>query len=506
MSISRLTGQDAKNVSTTTSVAIAYPGATTAGNLLIASVMANVAKANVDISGWNAIEGDLSSTAQTVAIYWKIADGTETTITATGTSATVMKLHIYEYTGNDASPLDQSNTSTSNVTSVTSLASASLSTTQADELLFVAFATAGNTTAHSVNSSFNLRQTDAANIRLFDADRIVASTGTYSTTGSWTTSVRGASAFATFKAAGGTSVTVNPSSQSATFSLQAPTVTPKRNISLAPAVQTATFSIQAPAVIIRATPSPGVLTATFTPQAPVVSTTRFVTVSPNALSATFSPLAPTITANRQVTVSPAAQDFTVSIPTPTVTAIRNISFAAAVLGASFSIQSPTVTAQRNVTVSPSAVSATFNLLAPEVIVPVNVTVNPNELGATFGLQAPSVSTEQSVTPTPNALSATFTALAPVITTYRSVTVTPSVLSMVISVVSPIVIIPELRALDKGFNGFRDLRGIKPDAFLGKVGAPLNGVFSSTSEPQGFIRSFDKPTGIVLSSKDKPRNA
>lgn len=201
MAISRLTGQDAKNISVTASVAVNYPGATTSGNLLIASVMANVAQALVDISGWNSIKGDLSSVAQTVAIFWKISNGTETTITATGTAATVMKLHIYEYTGNDASPLDQSGAATSNVTSVSSLLSASLTTTVANELIFIAGATAGNTTAHAYDSSFNLKQIDATNIRLFDADRIVSSTGTYSTTGSWTTSVRAANVIASFKAA-----------------------------------------------------------------------------------------------------------------------------------------------------------------------------------------------------------------------------------------------------------------------------------------------------------------
>ncbi len=214
MAISRLTGQDAKNISTTTSVVGTYPGATTSGNLLIASVMANVTKANVDISGWTATEGDLSSTAQTVGVYWKIADGSETTVTATGTAATVMKIHIYEYTGNAASPFDQSNTATSNVTSVTSLLSGSITTTQADELIFIATATAGNATSHSYDSSFNLRQTDAANIRLFDADRIVASTATYSSTASWTTSVRAASVIASFKAS-----TAAPSNTSSFFAM-----------------------------------------------------------------------------------------------------------------------------------------------------------------------------------------------------------------------------------------------------------------------------------------------
>lgn len=200
MAISRVTGQDAKNVSTTTSVAVAYPGATTSGNLLIASVYANQTNANTNISGWNAIEGILSGTAQTIAIYWKISDGTETTITATATSATIMKLHIYEYTGNDATPADQSTTSTSGTTSVTTLATGTINTTQADELIFVALGTAGNTTTHAFNNSFSKRQSDAASIRLVDADLIVSATGAYNTTATWSGSVRGATVIASFKA------------------------------------------------------------------------------------------------------------------------------------------------------------------------------------------------------------------------------------------------------------------------------------------------------------------
>lgn len=202
MGITRVTGQDARAISTTGSVVATYPNPTTVGNILIADAMANIAQALFDVPGWNVIKGDLSAVAQTVAIAWKIADGTETTVTATGTAATIMKLHIYEYnstTGWPGSPLDQSNVATSNVTSVTSLLSGAITTTQADELIVIAGGTAGNTTGDAYNSSFNLRQTDATNIRLFDGDQIVSSIGTYSTTGSWISSVRAASVIASFK-------------------------------------------------------------------------------------------------------------------------------------------------------------------------------------------------------------------------------------------------------------------------------------------------------------------
>jgi len=205
MAIARLSGQDAKNASVGTSVSVAYPGATTSGNTLIATVYANVAVGLGSISGWTSIvTGPISNSLQEVTIWAKISDGTETTITASGyTGANVMKLHIYEYSGLNASlTTDGTNTATSTLSSVTSLLSGSITTTNANDLLFIAGATNAAITAPSYDSSFNLRQVDPStgNIRLFDGDQIVSATGTYSSTGSWTTAARAGNAIAAFKA------------------------------------------------------------------------------------------------------------------------------------------------------------------------------------------------------------------------------------------------------------------------------------------------------------------
>lgn len=204
MAISRLAGQDAEGTSTTSTVSATYPGATTAGNLLICSLYAIVGQASVTgPSGFTAAkQEDFSAGAQSVSIFYKVADGTETTITSTGTAATQMRTHIYEYTGN-ANPVvvDQTNGNTSGVTSVTTIASGNITTTNASDLLFVALGTGGSTSAYSFTNSFNTRQSDVSASRLCDADQIVAVTGTYGTTASWTTSVRAGIAIAGFQAA-----------------------------------------------------------------------------------------------------------------------------------------------------------------------------------------------------------------------------------------------------------------------------------------------------------------
>ena len=304
---------------------------------------------------------------------------------------------------------------------------------------------------------------------------------------------------------GASGVTVNPAAQAVAMSLQAPTVTAKRNVTVSPAAQSSLFSLQAPTVRIKATPSPGVQSSIFSLQNPSVSTTRFVTASPPAQSSTFSIVAPTITAKRFVTVSPGVQAAAFSTVDPTVTAKRNASISPSVFSGVISLQSPTITAKRNVTVSPSAVSSSFSLQAPEVVVPVVVTVNPTTQALSFSLQAPSVSTTKSAHPLINAIDASFSVQAPTVTTYRSVIVSAAVVSLAFTPVGPLVLIPEERALDQGLNGFRGLRSGKPFGVLGAIDKPAMGA-SFEESPEAFIRSNDKPSGAMFSSKDKPRSA
>src|SRR3982751_1054812 len=103
MAISRITSQDAKGASTTTSVSATYPGATTSNNLLIASIYSNGGTGTfTGRSGWTQRSQQVAG-GIFINIYDKIADGTETTVTANDTAGSLMKIHIYEYTGNRTS-------------------------------------------------------------------------------------------------------------------------------------------------------------------------------------------------------------------------------------------------------------------------------------------------------------------------------------------------------------------------------------------------------------------
>lgn len=205
MAIARLTGQDAIGASTTTSVSATYTSTPTAGNTMIATVYSNVGIGLESITGWtNIVSAAFSGVAQSVEIFARVVQaGDSTTVTCSGAvGATIMRMHIYEYSGLAASlTADGTNTATSGVTSVASLLSGSITTTNANDLLFIAGATGGAATSQAYDSSFSLRQVDASAIRLFDGDQIVSATGTYSTTGSWVTSLRAGSAIAAFQGA-----------------------------------------------------------------------------------------------------------------------------------------------------------------------------------------------------------------------------------------------------------------------------------------------------------------
>lgn len=205
MAIIRIASQDAQNSSATTSVTATYPSTPTQGNTMLASVYENVTTGLVSISGWTKIvEGAFSGTAQSVSIWAKIAGASESTsIVASGaTGATIMHLHIYEYAGLASTvTTDGTNSATSGVTNVASLLSGSVSTSNAYDLVFIANAVGGTTTGQSFNNGFSIRQVDSSAARLMDADQIVTSTGNYSSTASWTGSLRAGSVIAAFKAA-----------------------------------------------------------------------------------------------------------------------------------------------------------------------------------------------------------------------------------------------------------------------------------------------------------------
>ena len=127
-------------VTNDTSVSATFAATPTSGNLLIAVVGAFDNVTINGISGWNVAINQSGTPG--LAIFYRVSDGTEGTVTGTTTTSTgALGIHIYEYSGTQT-VLDQTN---SNTGSSGTPSTGSISTTEADELLFAAFAADGNT-------------------------------------------------------------------------------------------------------------------------------------------------------------------------------------------------------------------------------------------------------------------------------------------------------------------------------------------------------------------------
>lgn len=238
------------------------------------------------------------------------------------------------------------------------------------------------------------------------------------------------------EAAGGTDVTATPTVGSATFSIQAPTVSPVRNVSPTATVLSATFSSPASSVstVRSATVSPTVLSAVFTSPVSTVSTTKNVTASATVLVSTFSLQSPTVSVVRSVTYVPTVLAATFSSPASSVSTQTNITVSALVLAATFSVGDPTISAVRAVTISPTVLAATFSAIDPTVSAGGNVTVLPTVLAATFSTPTSAVIIDQNVSAA--VLAATFSIQAPTITVVRNVSVSATVLAATFSIVIP----------------------------------------------------------------------
>ena len=189
------------------------------------------------------------------------------------------------------------------------------------------------------------------------------------------------SIYATYTPTEGENVEVTPAVISATFGVQAPTVT--YDYTVTATVLTSTFSIQASVAGAGTTIEPAVLTITFGVQAPTV--TYDYTISPTVLSATFNIQAPTV--SYDYTISPSILSAIFSIQTPAVSLGATIS--PTVLSLTFGIQSPTITYGAGVT--PTVLTATFTVQEPVVGVDIGITISPAVQTLTFTIQAPAIS-------------------------------------------------------------------------------------------------------------------
>ena len=160
----------------------------TAGNLLIIDAFTH-AIGFATPSGWTLDASEFNSTENDLQVrFSKISDGTESSITVDLSTAVGWTGIVREWSG-ITQTVDDS-TTVARTTSVSALLSGTVTTTVDDTLIIAAVSKRAVTTAESWNSSFiNALEHDraASPISIASATRLVAATGSFSTTHSWTT-------------------------------------------------------------------------------------------------------------------------------------------------------------------------------------------------------------------------------------------------------------------------------------------------------------------------------
>ena len=156
------------------------------GNLLTASLYGGSAEEDMSVAGFaKVISSEYSTTPKDVVLYWKVAGAAESTsVVGTATDAINSYMIVQEWAGVNA--VDQS-VANPNVGGVTEMLSGEITTTVNDELLIAVWGLgASSGEGESFTNSFS-QVAMAGNTVFYAATRIVAATGTYSSTFSWTT-------------------------------------------------------------------------------------------------------------------------------------------------------------------------------------------------------------------------------------------------------------------------------------------------------------------------------
>ena len=211
MAIVRVSAHDG-----TGSTSATFGGTPTLGNLLLAVVQS--AFTTPTLTGWTSIKTNSSIGPGTITLFAKTSAGTEGTVTPSSASAVC----VCEYSG-AANPYVTDGTANTSTGSGTSLATGTISTTNANDLIFVvAFAENGSATSPSWTTSVEIL-TNKANGLLFSGQNIVTSTQTnFSDTAQWTTAASASTIIAAFQAPAAAPSYVPPTVHTSAFaSIQA---------------------------------------------------------------------------------------------------------------------------------------------------------------------------------------------------------------------------------------------------------------------------------------------
>lgn len=202
--------QQASNTALTTPVTATLNTTPVLGNLLVAIVNANVAAGSVTVTGFtSAVNVATNVGVGSIQIFSKICDGTDTTsITAVGTLATLMEIHVFEFSGiniANASVKDLTASTVDGGITTTTRASGTTGTTNgADEVVIAAIGmllTNGGLVSWS--NSFN---TGITTDKTLSSYLFPTAAGAQSSTATWTTTQKAAGCIATFFASSGNSL------------------------------------------------------------------------------------------------------------------------------------------------------------------------------------------------------------------------------------------------------------------------------------------------------------
>lgn len=216
MAIARVPTNDSDGQTVATPFNAVYTNAPVSGNLLIAVFASPNGTGTMSATGWTIIkEAPFQTSARTAVIAAKISAGAgDQTTSWTNTGGGTTMWNIFEYSG-AAATITQDGTAGASQdagSNVTTLASASITLSNAGSLIIFARASSntdggGNTWTNGTLLSANQRS------RISSAEWLPGSTGAKSSTNSWTTLVRAGMAVAAFQppsAAGVTFITYRP--------------------------------------------------------------------------------------------------------------------------------------------------------------------------------------------------------------------------------------------------------------------------------------------------------
>lgn len=193
----RITSQDTIATGTTSATAT-FPGATTAGNLLIAIFCsADTNGVVVTPAGFTVATSGTAPTGASTTAYlcYKIATGSETTVTGSASLSGACSVALAEYNGWVGTPTLDGN-SNNGLLSGTTLSSPNIAITSNKGIAVAGVAWSAATSAPSITGKLTIRQSNST--ALF-ADKVVNIKDSFAVTATWTTSVGTGIAAATFK-------------------------------------------------------------------------------------------------------------------------------------------------------------------------------------------------------------------------------------------------------------------------------------------------------------------